>query len=114
MEVADLFTAVRQLPKLVANKGEIDPARIGFWGWSYGGFLAARVFHHLRPEQPHIGVAGIEGDRLLEGVAGGRGFLALVLHHQQKAEVCPQFRLFGRQAGGPAHVLGGGHRVWRH
>ena len=43
MEVADLFTAVRQLPNLVANKGEVDPARIGFWGWSYGGFLAARA-----------------------------------------------------------------------
>ena len=43
IEVADLFTAVRQLPKLVANKGEVDPARIGFWGWSYGGFLAARA-----------------------------------------------------------------------
>ena len=42
-EVADLFAAVRQLPALVANKGEVDPTRIGFWGWSYGGFLAARA-----------------------------------------------------------------------
>ncbi|MDM4765913.1 DPP IV N-terminal domain-containing protein [Pelomonas sp. SE-A7] len=39
IEVADLFAAVRQLPKLVPS---VDPARIGFTGWSYGGFLAAR------------------------------------------------------------------------
>ena len=39
IEVADLFAAVRQLPKLVPS---VDAARIGFTGWSYGGFLAAR------------------------------------------------------------------------
>jgi dipeptidyl-peptidase-4 len=39
-EVADLFTAVRQLPGLVPT---VDPARIGFFGWSYGGFLGARA-----------------------------------------------------------------------
>jgi len=39
-ELADLFTAVRQLSKLVPS---VDPARIGFSGWSYGGFLAARA-----------------------------------------------------------------------
>jgi dipeptidyl-peptidase-4 len=39
-EVADLFTAVRQLPALVPS---VDPARIGFFGWSYGGFLGARA-----------------------------------------------------------------------
>ena len=39
VEVADLFAAVRQLPGLVPG---VDPARIGFWGWSYGGYLAAR------------------------------------------------------------------------
>ena len=39
VEVNDLFAAVRQLPQLV---GDVDPARIGFFGWSYGGFLAAR------------------------------------------------------------------------
>jgi len=43
VDAADLFAAVRQLPSLVANKGEVDPARIGFFGWSYGGFLAARA-----------------------------------------------------------------------
>jgi len=40
VEVADLFAAVRQLPTLVPD---VDPARIGFFGWSYGGFLAARA-----------------------------------------------------------------------
>jgi dipeptidyl-peptidase-4 len=39
-EVADLFTGVRQLPRLVPS---VDPARIGFFGWSYGGFLGARA-----------------------------------------------------------------------
>ncbi|MFG6487294.1 alpha/beta fold hydrolase [Roseateles sp. BYS78W] len=39
-EVADLFAAVRQLP---ARVPVVDPARIGFFGWSYGGFLGARA-----------------------------------------------------------------------
>ncbi|MBV8035879.1 alpha/beta fold hydrolase [Roseateles sp.] len=39
-EVADLFAAVRQLPGRVPG---VDPARIGFFGWSYGGFLGARA-----------------------------------------------------------------------
>ncbi|WP_457390907.1 alpha/beta fold hydrolase [Roseateles sp. P5_E1] len=39
-EVADLFAAVRQLP---ARVNSVDPARIGFFGWSYGGFLGARA-----------------------------------------------------------------------
>ncbi|MFX8055680.1 prolyl oligopeptidase family serine peptidase, partial [Acinetobacter baumannii] len=39
-EVADLFAAVRELPRRVPG---VDPARIGFFGWSYGGFLAARA-----------------------------------------------------------------------
>ncbi|RZL37502.1 MAG: S9 family peptidase [Rubrivivax sp.] len=40
VEVADLFAAVRQLPDRVAG---VDPARIGFFGWSYGGYLGARA-----------------------------------------------------------------------
>jgi dipeptidyl-peptidase-4 len=39
VEVDDLFAAVRQL---AASKAEVDPARIGLFGWSYGGYLAAR------------------------------------------------------------------------
>ncbi|KAK6028867.1 peptidase, S9A/B/C family, catalytic domain protein [Ostertagia ostertagi] len=39
-EVADLFAAVRQLPSRVPA---VDAARIGFFGWSYGGFLGARA-----------------------------------------------------------------------
>ncbi len=39
-EIADLFTAVRQLPGLVPS---VDATRIGFFGWSYGGFLGARA-----------------------------------------------------------------------
>ena len=40
VEVADLFAAVRQLPSRVPG---VDAARIGFFGWSYGGFLGARA-----------------------------------------------------------------------
>jgi len=40
VEVADLFAAVRQLPQQVPG---VDPARIGFTGWSYGGFLSVRA-----------------------------------------------------------------------
>lgn len=39
-EVADLFAAVRQLPGQVPG---VDAARIGFFGWSYGGYLGARA-----------------------------------------------------------------------
>jgi len=40
VEVADLFAAVRQLPSRVPG---VDAARIGFFGWSYGGYLGARA-----------------------------------------------------------------------
>jgi dipeptidyl-peptidase-4 len=40
VDVNDLFAAVRQLPKQVAG---VDAKRIGFFGWSYGGFLAERA-----------------------------------------------------------------------
>lgn len=40
VEVADLFAAVRQLP---ARVPAVDAARIGFFGWSYGGYLGARA-----------------------------------------------------------------------
>ena len=39
VEVDDLFAAVRQL---AAKKTDVDAARIGLFGWSYGGYLAAR------------------------------------------------------------------------
>lgn len=54
VEVQDLFAAVRQLPGQVAG---VDPARIGFYGWSYGGYLAARAM--LDKDTPFAaGVAG--------------------------------------------------------
>ena len=54
VEVADLFAAVRQLPRLVAG---VDAARIGFFGWSYGGFLAARAM--LDEATPFAAAAGV-------------------------------------------------------
>ena len=40
VEVADLFAAVRQLAQ---QYPAVDAGRIGFTGWSYGGFLALRA-----------------------------------------------------------------------
>jgi dipeptidyl-peptidase-4 len=57
VEVDDLYAAVRQLPTLVPG---VDPARIGFFGWSYGGFLAARVMlDDATPFAAAIGVAPV-------------------------------------------------------
>ncbi len=39
VEIDDLFAAVRQLPQKVPS---VDPRRLGFFGWSYGGTVAAR------------------------------------------------------------------------
>ncbi len=39
VEVDDIFAAARQLPTLIKA---VDPQRIGIFGWSYGGTLAAR------------------------------------------------------------------------
>jgi len=55
VEVDDLFAAVRQLPALA---GDVDPARIGFFGWSYGGFLAVRsMLDANTPLAAAVGVA---------------------------------------------------------
>jgi len=57
VEVADLFAAVRQLPGLVAG---VDAARIGFFGWSYGGYLAARaMLDAATPFAAAVGVAPV-------------------------------------------------------
>jgi dipeptidyl-peptidase-4 len=54
VEVADLFAAVRALPKL---QPRVDPQRIGFFGWSYGGFLAARAL--LDADTPFAAAVGV-------------------------------------------------------
>ena len=40
VEIADLFAAVHQL---AAHEPEVDAAHVGLFGWSYGGYLAARA-----------------------------------------------------------------------
>ena len=54
VEVADLFAAVRQLPARVPG---VDAARIGFFGWSYGGFLGARAM--LDAETPFAAAVAV-------------------------------------------------------
>ena len=57
VEVADLFAAVRQLPGLVPG---VDASRIGFFGWSYGGYLAARsMLDEATPFAAAVGVAPV-------------------------------------------------------
>ena len=54
VEVEDLKAAVRQLPTLVSG---VDASRIGFFGWSYGGFLAARLV--LDSDTPFAAAASV-------------------------------------------------------
>ncbi len=54
VEVADLFAAVRQLPGRVPG---VDAARIGFFGWSYGGYLGARAM--LDAESPFASAVAV-------------------------------------------------------
>ncbi|MCE4554769.1 S9 family peptidase [Roseateles cellulosilyticus] len=85
VEVADLFAAVRQLPGRVPG---VDPARVGLFGWSYGGYLAARaVLDANTPFAAAIAVAPVTdwtlydtayaerylGQPVLPGVSGASG-----------------------------------------
>ncbi len=64
VELADLFAAVRALPRLVPH---VDPARIGVFGWSYGGFLAARaVLDEASPFAAAAAVAPVTDWRLYD------------------------------------------------
>ena len=53
VEVADQVLGARWL----AAQGYVDPARIGVWGWSYGGYLALMLMFKA-PEVFRAGVAG--------------------------------------------------------
>ena len=53
IEVDDQATAVEQL----AAAGEIDPARVGVYGWSYGGYMTVMSMLR-RPDLFRAGVAG--------------------------------------------------------
>ncbi len=64
VEVDDLKAALRQLPGLVPS---VDSQRIGFFGWSYGGFLAARsVLDHDSPVAAAAAVAPVTDWRLYD------------------------------------------------
>ncbi|CAN5291836.1 S9 family peptidase [soil metagenome] len=74
VEVADLFAAVRQLPGLVAD---VDASRIGFFGWSYGGYLAARsMLDEATPFAAAVGVAPVT-DWMLYDTAYTERYLGL-------------------------------------
>jgi dipeptidyl-peptidase-4 len=53
VEVADQVLGVRWL----AAQGFVDPARIGVWGWSYGGYMTLM----LMCKEPQLFKAGIAG-----------------------------------------------------
>jgi len=64
VEVEDLKAALRQLPTLVPA---VDGNRIGFFGWSYGGFLAARsVLDNDTPVAAAVAVAPVTDWRLYD------------------------------------------------
>jgi dipeptidyl-peptidase-4 len=53
VEVADQVQGARWL----AAQGFVDPARIGVWGWSYGGYLTLMLMFKA-PQVFKVGVAG--------------------------------------------------------
>lgn len=53
LEVLDQVTAVRHLVK----RGVADPTRVGIYGWSYGGYLAAMCLCRA-PDIFHVAIAG--------------------------------------------------------
>jgi len=53
VEVADQVQGARWLQSL----GFVDPARIGVWGWSYGGYMTLMLMFKA-PEVFRAGVAG--------------------------------------------------------
>eukprot|EP00537_Pseudo-nitzschia_pungens_P007113 CAMPEP_0172360720 /NCGR_PEP_ID=MMETSP1060-20121228/4694_1 /TAXON_ID=37318 /ORGANISM="Pseudo-nitzschia pungens, Strain cf. cingulata" /LENGTH=1169 /DNA_ID=CAMNT_0013082787 /DNA_START=490 /DNA_END=3999 /DNA_ORIENTATION=- len=53
LEVLDQVAAVRQL----TVRGIVDPTRVGIYGWSYGGYLAAMCLCRA-PDVFHVAVAG--------------------------------------------------------
>ena len=53
IEVDDQAAAVQQL----ADSGDVDPRRVGVYGWSYGGYMTVMSMLR-RPELFRVGVAG--------------------------------------------------------
>ena len=53
IEVDDQAAAVQQL----ADSGDVDPARVGVYGWSYGGYMTVMSMLR-RPDLFRVGVAG--------------------------------------------------------
>jgi dipeptidyl-peptidase 4 len=59
VEVADQVVSARWL----GSKAFVDPARIGVWGWSYGGYMTLMLMFKA-PDVFSTGVAGGTGDGL--------------------------------------------------
>jgi dipeptidyl-peptidase 4 len=60
LEMADQLAGVSYLKSL----GFIDPARIGVYGWSYGGFMATSLL--TRPEAKGVFKCGVAGGPVLD------------------------------------------------
>ncbi len=64
VEVDDVKAAIKQLPSIDAV---VDPKRVGFFGWSYGGYLAARlVLDDDTPVAAAVAVAPVTDWRLYD------------------------------------------------
>jgi len=64
VEFDDVKAAARQLPGIAP---EVDPSRIGFFGWSYGGYVAAGVMlDEQTPFAAAVGVAPVTDWRLYD------------------------------------------------
>jgi dipeptidyl-peptidase-4 len=64
VELDDVMAAARQLPSIAP---EADPTRIGFFGWSYGGYVAAGVMlDEATPFSAGVGVAPVTDWRLYD------------------------------------------------
>jgi dipeptidyl-peptidase-4 len=53
---AELEDQVAGVRALLADDPELDPARVGIWGWSYGGYITLMALARA-PETFHAGVA---------------------------------------------------------
>lgn len=60
-QLAALEQALQQFPAL-------DPARVGFWGWSYGGYMTTFALTHSDVFKAGVAVAPVTGWKLYDSI----------------------------------------------